>query len=90
MYGTLDDRYLYLLGGEEADTAEVVVYDLEGNELQRLSCAELGTPLAYAFSSADKVVFRSNALGEITPICWLDKDQLAKGKAAFHSIVSDN
>ena len=90
VYGTLDDRYLYLLGGEEADTAEVVVYDLEGNELLRLSCAELGTPLAYAFSSADKVVFRSNALGEITPICWLDKDQLAKGKAAFHSIVSGN
>ena len=90
VWGTVDDRFLYLLGGEDADTAEVGVYDLEGNELQRLSCAELGTPLGYAFSSADKVFFHSSALGEHAPICWQDKDQLVNGKAAFHSIASDN
>ena len=90
VWGTVDDRFLYLLGGEDADTAEVGVYDLEGNELQRLSCAELGTPLGYAFSSADKLFFHSSALGEHAPICWQDKDQLVNGKAAFHSIASDN
>ena len=90
VWGTLDDRFLYILGGTDADTAEAAVYDFEGNELQRLSCADLGTPLSYAFSSGDKVFFHSNVLGEHDPICWADKNELEQGKAVFHDIVKDN
>ena len=90
VWGAMDDRFLYILGGADADTAEVVVYDFEGTELQRLSCAELGTPLGYAFSSSDKVLFHSFVLGEHDPICWVDRDKLAQGKAEFHLIEAYN
>ena len=90
VWGTLDDRFLYILGGTDAATAEVAVYDFDGNELQRLSCTDLGTPLGYAFSSGDKVFFHSNVLGEHDPICWADKNELEQGKAVFHDIVKDS
>ena len=41
---------------------------------------------AYAFSDSNKVFFHSSVLGEHAPICWLDKDALASGKAEFHLI----
>ena len=86
MWGSMDDKFLYILGGDDAETAELVVYDFDGTELQRLSCAELGTPLGYAFSSADKVFFHSSVLGEHDPICWVDRNKLEQGKAEFHLI----
>lgn len=86
VWGSMDDKFLYILGGNDAETAELVVYDFTGTELQRLSCAELGTPLGYAFSSEDKVFFHSSALGEHDPICWVDLDKLEQGKAEFHLI----
>lgn len=86
VWGSMDDQYLYLTGGTDAETAELVIYDFEGNELQRLSCAELRTPLGYAFSSEDKVFFHSSVLGEHDPICWVDRDKLEQGKAEFHLI----
>lgn len=84
VWGAMDDRFLYVFGGVDAETAELAVYDFEGNELQRLSCAELGTPLGYAFSSPDKVFFHSSILGEHDPICWVDRNKLEQGKAEFH------
>ena len=86
MWGTLDDKYLYVSGGSAAEPADLVVYDFEGNELQRLSCEELGMPISYAFSDDSKVVFRSFDLGQTMPVCCVDKDELAEGKAEFHLI----
>ena len=86
VWGTLDDKYLYVSGGSAAEPADLVVYDFEGNELQRLSCEELGMPISYAFSDDSKVVFRSFDLGEMMPVCWVDKDRLAVGKAELHMI----
>ncbi len=86
VWGTLDDKYLYVSGGSAAEPADLVVYDFEGNELQRLSCEELGMPISYAFSDDSKVVFRSFDLGQTMPVCWVDKDELAEGKAEFHLI----
>ena len=86
MWGTLDDKYLYVSGGSAAEPADLVVYDFEGNELQRLSCEELGMPISYAFSDDSKVVFRSFDLGQTMPACCVDKDELAEGKAEFHLI----
>ena len=86
MWGTLDDKYLYVSGGSAAEPADLVVYDFEGNELQRLSCEELGMPISYAFSDDSKVVFRSFDLGQMMPVCCVDKDELAEGKAEFHLI----
>ena len=86
VWGTLDDKYLYVSGGSAAEPADLVVYDFEGNELQRLSCEELGMPISYAFSDDSKVVFRSFDLGQMMPVCWVDKDKLAEGKAEFHLI----
>ena len=82
----MDEQYLYLCTSDDAAQAELVVYDFEGNEVQRIACADLGTPLAYAFSDSNKVFFHSSVLGEHAPICWLDKDALASGKAEFHLI----
>lgn len=79
IYGTMDDRWLYLTGG-----AELVVCDLEGHEVQRLDCDALGFAPSYAFSSGDKVFFRNgDLLGSVEPVCWLDKEAIAKGKAEF-------
>lgn len=86
MWGTMDEQYLYLCTSDDAAQAELVVYGFEGNEVQRIACADLGTPLAYAFSDSNKVFFHSSVLGEHAPICWLDKDALASGKAEFHLI----
>ena len=62
------DQFLYILGGTDAETAELVVYNIDGNELQRLSCAALGTLLGYAFFSPDEVFFHSWVLGEHDPM----------------------
>ena len=86
VWGTLDNKYLYVSGGSAAEPADLVVYDFEGNELQRLSCAELGMPISYAFSDDSKVVFRSFDLGQTMPVCCVDKAELAEGKAEFHLI----
>ena len=86
MWGTLDDKYLYVSGGSAAEPADLVVYDFEGNELQRLSCEGLGMPISYAFSDDSKVVFRSFDLGQTMPVCCVDKAELAEGKAEFHLI----
>ena len=86
VWGDIDNMYLYVSGGSAAEPADLVVYDFEGNELQRLSCEELGMPISYAFSDDSKVVFRSFDLGQMMPVCWVDKDKLAEGKAEFHLI----
>lgn len=54
--------------GTDAETAELVVYNIDENELQRLSCAVLGTLLGYAFFSPDEVFFHSWVLGEHDPM----------------------
>lgn len=89
VWGVMDNKYLYVSGGSGADPAELAIYDFEGNEVQRLSCQELGMPIGYAFSNDSKVVFRRYDLGAMMPVCWLDKDQLAQGKAEFHMIESE-
>ena len=86
VWGTLDNKYLYVSGGSAAEPADLVVYDFEGNELQRLSCEGLGMPISYAFSDDSKVVFRSFDLGQTMPVCCVDKAELAEGKAEFHLI----
>ena len=89
VWGDIDNKYLYVSGGSGAEPANLVVYDLTGKELQRLSCEELGMPISYAFSNDSKVVFRRYDLGAVMPVCWLDKDKLAQGKAEFHMIESE-
>ena len=86
VWGDIDNMYLYVSGGSAAEPADLVVYDLAGKELQRLSCEELGMPISYAFSDDSKVVFRSFDLGQMMPVCWVDKAELAEGKAEFHLI----
>ena len=82
--GSLDDRYLYISFGDNVETARLVVYDFQGNEVQTLSCAELGMNLGYAFSSDSVVCFRDFTLRDLMPVCWVDKDKLDEGKAEFH------
>lgn len=89
VWGTLDNKYLYVSGGSAAEPADLAVYDFEGNEVQRLSCGELGMPIAYAFSDGSRVVFRTYDVGEMMPVCWVDKDKLAEGKAEFHLIETE-
>ena len=89
VWGVMDNKYLYVSGGSGVDPAELAIYDFEGNEVQRLSCQELGMPIGYAFSNDSKVVFRRYDLGAMMPVCWVDKDQLAQGKAEFHMIESE-
>ena len=86
VWGSMDNQYLYVSGGSGTDPAELAIYEFEGNQVQRLSCQELGMPIGYAFSNDSKVVFRRYDLGAMMPVCWLDKDQLAQGKAKFHII----
>ena len=89
VWGSMDDKYLYVSGGSGADPAELAIYDFEGHEVQRLSCEELGMPIAHAFSNDSKVVFRCYDLGAMLPVCWVDKDKLAQGEAEFHMIASE-
>ena len=89
VWGTMDDKYLYVSGGSGADPAELTIYDFEGDELQSFSCEELGIPITYAFSNDSKVVFRRYDQGTTMPACWVDKDKLAQGKAEFHIIASE-
>lgn len=82
--GSLDDRYLYISFGDNVETARLVVYDFQGNEVQTLSCAELGMNLGYAFSSDSVVCFRDLTFRDLMPVCWVDKDELDEGKAEIH------
>lgn len=90
VWGSMDDNYLYVSGGNEMTPAELAIYDFEGNEVQRLSCEMLGMPISYAFSNDSRVVFRRYDLGSVMPVCWVDKDKLAQGKAEFHMIESES
>ena len=67
VWGSMDDKYLYVSGGNETTPAELAIYDFEGNEVQRLSCEMLGMPISYAFSNDSKVVFRRYDLGSVMP-----------------------
>ena len=87
--GHLDDRYLYIVCGDDVETARLVVYDFEGNEMQTLSCAELGMNLGCVFSNDSVVCFSNYTLRDLMPVCWVDKDKLAQGKAEFHMIESE-
>lgn len=87
-YGACDDRWLYIAAGkpDAPEEAEVVIYDYQGGEVQRLSCGELGTSLSFAFSTPDKVFFRVSGLdyrASILPICYLEKSAIAEGTADF-------
>ena len=87
LYGTFDDRYLYLTGSDSASKEEsaLLVLDYDGSEVQRISCAQLGFSVGYAFSSEDKVFFfNSSNFDTLDPVCWVDKSELAEGKAEFH------
>lgn len=89
VWGAMDDKYLYVSGGSETTPAELAIYDFEGNEVQHLSCEMLDMPISYAFSNDSRVVFRRYDLGSVMPVCWVDKDKLAQGKAEFHMIESE-
>ena len=67
--------------GDNVETARLVVYDFQGNEVQTLSCAELGMNLGYAFSSDSVVCFRNFTSRDLMPVCCVDKDELDEGKA---------
>ena len=84
--GSLDDRYLYISCGNDVEAARLVVYDFQGNEVQTLSCKELGMNLGYAFSSNSVVCFRNFTLRDLMPVCWVDKGELAQGTAEIHTI----
>ena len=87
VYGVCDDQWLYIIGGTDPDQAELVIYDYEGNEVQRLSCAELGCTLGYAFSTRDRVYFRnSGLLGSVEPVCYIKKADIGTGSAKFYQI----
>ena len=86
VWGSMDDKYLYISGGSEEEPAELAIYDFEGNAVQTISCEELGMPIVYAFSNDGRVVFRHYDLGSIMPACWLDKEQLERGKVKIHTI----
>lgn len=89
VWGSMDDQYLYVSGGNGVEPAELAIYDFEGNELQSFSCEKLGMPITYAFSNDSKVVFRRYDQGTMLPVCWVDKDKLAQGKAEIHRIASE-
>lgn len=89
VWGNMDDKYLYVSCGSAANPAELVIYDFQGNELQRLSCQELGMSIGYVCSNGSKAVFRRYDLGAMMPVCWVDKDKLAQGKAEFHMIETE-
>lgn len=87
-YGACDDSWLYIFDGivDALEAAEVVIYDYQGLEIQRLSCKELGTTLSFAFSTPEKVFFRVSGLirdASILPICYLEKDAIEQGTAEF-------
>ena len=84
--GSLDDRYLYISFGDNVETARLVVYDFQGNEVQTLSCKELGMNLGYAFSNDSVVCFRNLTLRDLMPVCWVDKEDLAQGTAQIYTI----
>lgn len=88
-YGEFDDRWLYIYGGNAQNMAqaELTIYDYEGNEIQRLSCAELDYPLCYAFSTEDRVFFRNLDYSSYFPVAYLEKDAIASGTATLHSLI---
>lgn len=88
-YGALDDQWLYVTGGTSKETAEVAVYALDGTEVQRLSCADIGTPLSYAFSTADRVFFREAGFSNMDPICYLEKSALSQNNGELIPLKSE-
>ena len=85
-YGCLDDRYLYIDCGDNVETARLVVYNFEGNEVQTISCAGLGMNLGYVFSNDSVVCFSNYTLRDQMPTCWVDKARLEQGTAEIHTI----
>ena len=88
-FGSMDDRWIYITGGTSAEEAEVAIYDLNGAEVQRLSCAELGSPLSYAFSTSDRVFFRRSGFTDMAPVCFLETAALSGGKAELIPLTKD-
>lgn len=85
-WGSMDDRFLYVNGTTSEGNAAMLVYDFEGNLVQELSSQELDGRVSYAFSNGDKVFFYLYALYSNEPVCWVDKEALAKGKAEFQML----
>ena len=83
VYGAMDNQWFYCSGGTSVDTAETVIYDLEGNVVQRLSCTELNHPVWYAFSDETHVFFRPVNNSDTTPTYYVRKADVEKGRAEF-------
>lgn len=88
-FGSMDERWIYISGGISAEEAEVAVYSLDGTEVQRLPCAELGSPLSYAFSTSDRIFFRKSGYTDMAPICFLETAALSEGKAELIPLAKD-
>lgn len=56
----------------------MAVYALDGTEVQRLSCADIGILLSHAFSTVDRVFFRESCFSNMDPICYLEKSALSR------------
>lgn len=92
-YGSYDDTYFYLNATDietvPADELDVIVYDLLGNEVQRLSIAESDLDVLPVFevSTEDYIFFKSMMPTDGSyidrPICYIEKEALADGNAKF-------
>lgn len=89
-WGSMDDQFLYVVGTDAQGNAAMAVYDFEGNLVQELSGLDWQGRLNYAFSDGDKVFFCLYALYTNKPVCWLDKGDLAKGKAEVQTLEFDS
>lgn len=51
---------------------------------------ELDGRVSYAFSNGDKAFFHLSAQYSNEPVCWVDKEAVAKGKAEFQMLEFDD
>lgn len=88
-WGSFDDQYFYQYAlntdSVSMEAQELIIYDLTGQEIQRLSLsgAGLDVPVCYAMSTPDYVLFRPSPTYSYSssPICYLEKEALAEGRA---------
>lgn len=92
-YGNYDDCFFYLNATDEEVTPLseqfFIIYDLEGNELQRMALKDSGLeyPPTYSLSTSKYVIIKSmvpiNGVYSERPQCYIEKEAIREGNAAF-------